>query len=414
MKVRDCFALNPTGNTNKYSDFINYIDTSSVNAGRLSNVTYLEEDFPSRAQRLVNKGDILYSSVRPNLRHYYFYYDNLAHAVASTGFVLLRNKSKYDTKFAYYFLTTNEIVKHLSNIAELSQSTFPSFSTKDIGKIDLPQLDEDRQKKIASILSEYDDLIEVNIRRIKVLEQMAENLYKEWFVRFRFPGHETAELIDSKLGKLPSSFSIAKMDDVFDYYIGGGWGNDEEDKDFPVEAYVIRGTDFPKVAKGDISTCPLRYHKKSNYESRELQANDIILEVSGGTAEQPVGRTLLVTEDTIERLGGKVICASFCKQIRVNAKTISPMYFYYWMQFLYDTRIIDRFQLQSTGIINFQFEYFLKKGEVMLPSKEIMEQFDNMIRPIHKEIAAIAKQNDNLIKQKELLLPRLMSGKLEV
>lgn len=179
MKVRDCFALNPIGNTNKYSDFINYIDTSSVNAGRLSNVTYLEEDFPSRAQRLVNKGDILYSSVRPNLRHYYLYNDNLPHAVASTGFVLLRNKSHYDTKFAYYFLTTNEIVKHLSNIAELSQSTFPSFSTKDIGKIDLPQLDKNRQQKIASILSVYDDLIEVNNRRIKVLEQMAENLYKE-------------------------------------------------------------------------------------------------------------------------------------------------------------------------------------------------------------------------------------------
>ena len=84
------------------------------------------------------------------------------------------------------------------------------------------------------------------------------------------------------------------------------------------------------------------------------------------------------------------------------------------MQFLYDTRIIERFQLQSTGIINFQFDYFLRKGDVMIPTKELMDEFDSLIRPIHKEISFIAKQNENLIKQRDLLLPRLMSGKLEV
>ncbi len=66
MKVRECFDLNPTGNTNTFSDYINYIDTSSVSEGYLKGVSYLESDFPSRAQRLVIQGDILYSSVRPN------------------------------------------------------------------------------------------------------------------------------------------------------------------------------------------------------------------------------------------------------------------------------------------------------------------------------------------------------------
>ena len=270
------------------------------------------------------------------------------------------------------------------------------------------------QDRIVSILSAYDNLIEVNNKRIKVLEQMAENLYKEWFVRFRFPGYETAEFEESKLGIIPSSFHVIKMRDAFEYNIGGGWGNDEEDKEYSIPAFVIRGTDFPRVSKGDLSSCPLRFHKPSNYSSRKLKEDDIILEVSGGTAEQPVGRTLLVTKDTIERLGGNVICASFCKQIRVKQSVISPVYFYYWMQFLYDTRIIDRFQLQSTGIINFQFEYFLRKGEILLPPKEIMDSFESIIRPIHNEIAMVAKANANLIQQRDLLLPRLMSGKLEV
>ena len=84
------------------------------------------------------------------------------------------------------------------------------------------------------------------------------------------------------------------------------------------------------------------------------------------------------------------------------------------MQYLYDTRIIDRFQLQSTGIINFKFEAFLRKGLVMLPPMEIMQHFDNYIIPIFKEINALATQNEILARQRDLLLPRLMSGKLKV
>ena len=189
---------------------------------------------------------------------------------------------------------------------------------------------------------------------------------------------------------------------------------DEEDKDFSVEAYVIRGTDFPNVSVGNLSTCPLRYHKQSNYKSRKMQKHDIVIEISGGTDEKPVGRSLLVTQDVLERFDNRVICASFCKLVRLNFEVVSPIFFYYWMQFLYDTRIIDRYQLQSTGIINFQFEYFLKKGDIMIPPKELMEKFDELIEPIHNEIAALSKQNENLIKQRDLLLPRLMSGKLEV
>ncbi len=84
------------------------------------------------------------------------------------------------------------------------------------------------------------------------------------------------------------------------------------------------------------------------------------------------------------------------------------------MKFLYDTRIIDRFQLQSTGIINFKFEPFLRKGDVMLPPKEIMDAFEKQVSILHKEMNQLAKQNTLLARQRDLLLPRLMSGKLEV
>lgn len=317
-------------------------------------------------------------------------------------------KSNHNTQFMNYALAS-------LNLNRLSgQAAQPGLSVGMLKKQKILLPSFENQTKIANIIFGYNNVIENNNKRIDILEQMAENLYKEWFVRFRFPDHETAEFVNGPLGKIPSDFSVIKMNEAFDYYIGGGWGEDDCSETFSEKAYVIRGTDFPKVQKGDLSTCPLRYHKKSNYSSRALKENDIIIEVSGGTAEQPVGRTIIVTNDTIERLGNKVICASFCKLIRLNQEIISPYFFYYWMQFLYDTRIIDKFQLQSTGIINFKFEYFLRKGDIMLPPKSLMKEFETKVKSFYDEISLLAKQNENLIKQRDLLLPRLMSGKLEV
>jgi len=317
-------------------------------------------------------------------------------------------KSNHNAKFMNYALSS-------LNLNRLSgQAAQPGLSVGMLKKqkILLPSLEN--QTKIATIVYQYNNLIENNNKRIKILEQMAENLYKEWFVRFRFPGHEKVKFVDSAIGLIPEGFAVLRMKDVIDDYIGGGWGNDDEDKNYPVGAFVIRGTDFPNVKKGDLSTCPFRYHKSSNYSARQLQLNDIILEVSGGTAEQPVGRAIIVTENTLKRLRNKVICASFCKMLRLNTKIIQPNYFIYWMNYLYETRIIDRFQLQSTGIINFKFEYFLRKGEVLLPTPEVMKAFACNIQQLKNQIDKLAESNQNLIKQRDMLLPRLMSGKLDV
>lgn len=321
-----------------------------------------------------------------------------------------------ENDFRYIYYLIREGLPYFQLIGGGSGSGTPIISKNKFARFKFPvETDLHLQCKIASILSAYDNLIENNSKRIHLLKQMAENLYKEWFVRFRFPGHEADRLVASKLGKLPSSFRVANMGSVFDFYIGGGWGNDDMSDDYPVEASVIRGADFPNVSRYDISSCPKRYHKISNYKSRQLVDGDIVMEISGGTSEQPVGRTILVTQEMIDRFkDGKVICASFCKLIRLNKAAVSPYFFYYWMQYLYDTRIIDRFQLQSTGIINFKFEAFLRKGLVMLPPMEIMQQFDNYIIPIFKEINALATQNEILARQRDLLLPRLMSGKLKV
>lgn len=322
---------------------------------------------------------------------------------------IVRNNKHSDLQYICYLLNNLDIAGYVTGSAQ------PKLSQGNLNKIKIQLPSLSTQQKISSILSSYDRLIENNTRRIRLLEQMAENLYKEWFVRFRFPEHENVEMVKSKYGRIPSNFNIIQMQDVFDYYVGGGWGQENMSNDFSEEASVIRGADFPKVCQYDISTCPRRFHKKSNYRSRQLEDGDIVMEISGGTSEQPVGRTILVTQSLIDRFdNGKVICASFCKLIRLRKNVISPFFFYYWMKFLYDTRIINRFQLQSTGIINFKFEPFLRKGDVMLPPTNVMNSFESHVVPIHKEMNKLAQQNQLLTRQRDLLLPRLMSGKLEV
>ena len=391
MKVRDSFSLNPVGNTSKYTDFINYIDTSSVNAGLLSEVSFLEDEFPSRAQRLVRPGDILYSSVRPNLRHYYLYNDSYEHAVASTGFVLLRNNSSYNTRFAFYYLSTNEVVKYLSNIAESSQSTFPSFSSKDIGKIDLPDIDRKAQDQIVSILSAYDNLIEVNNKRIKILEQMAENLYKEWFVRFRFPGHETSGFENG----IPKGWNVCRFSSIANVLSGGTPSTDHD------EYY---GGNIPFYTPKDSSDDYFVFDTISKLTEEGLQHCNSQL--------YPKNTIMITARGTVGNLN--LLAKPMAMNQSCYALTSNTIPSQYFLFFLIKREILKLRKMASGGVFDTIIVSTFDHIKVTIPDKSLIMSFDMLVSPILDETYTLLKQNRNLIRQRDLLLPRLMSGKLEV
>lgn len=394
-----------------------YIRARDIKGGKIQteDLIYIDFDVYNKIKKyIINENDIAITIVGASIGDVSYAqkevdgYNLTENAIRLTNF----NTSIVNSKFLFYLISQFQYHEYMQTIA--GGAAQPKLGIYKIEKIKVQLPLAETQQKIANILSRYDEAIENNSKRIKLLEQMAQNLYKEWFVRFRFPGYEKIQFKDSSIGKIPETFSVLKQNEVISDYIGGGWGEDEESSNYPIQAAVVRGADFPAFTKGDIATCPVRFHKKSNYESRIISEDDIVLEVSGGTQEQPVGRTVIVTKERLERFNNKLICASFCKLIRLNKKVIVPFYYYYWMQFVYDTRMIDRYQLQSTGIINFKFEYFLRKGDVLLPPADIMWEFDFKAKTIHNQIENLAKANQNLAKQRDLLLPRLMSGKLEV
>lgn len=322
--------------------------------------------------------------------------------------VLIRpNSNKINPQYLCYLLLSDLMQAQIHG--ESTGATVAHLNMGDIRNLELPILPKiSTQQRIASILSAYDDLIEVNNQRIKLLEETARELYKEWFVRMRFPGNKKAKF---KKG-IPTDWRIEPIGKVIDYHIGGGWGNDNKDNQFSVAGYVIRGTDIPKVRAGQANQDVYRFHKASNMKSRVLIEGDIVFETAGGSEGQALGRTCYITQEMLDAYGDKVMAASFCKQIRTTS--IPSLYLYYFLNYLYDTGMIEAYQVQSTGISNYQFEPFLKFQQIILPKDELMQAFHDKAIVMQKQIAILGQQNTQLRQIRDRLLPRLISGKLEV
>jgi type I restriction enzyme, S subunit len=152
----------------------------------------------------------------------------------------------------------------------------------------------------------------------------------------------------------------------------GDWGRSE-----PTSGYlpyrVIRGTDFPHVRVGDISTVPLRYLPEHTVSRRTLQSGDILIETAGGTQDRPTGRTLLITERILEQLDSPVTCASFARFLRVDKDLADPGYVYWFLQNLYLSGEMDQHQVRHTGVARFQYTWFAQTQQIPLPPRAVQQ-----------------------------------------
>jgi len=315
------------------------------------------------------------------------------------------NKNIASPLFYYYYY--NSATGYGSVQSIVNQVAAAGIRGSELAKIKILLPPLPIQRKIAAILSAYDELIENNNRRIAILEKMAEEIYREWFVRLRFPGHENTKIVKG----VPDGWEVKRIGDVIKNYIGGGWGEENHNISHSTGAYVIRGTDIPALRAGKFDLPPFRYHKNSNFDSRAMKPGDIVFEVSGGSKDQLLGRSLLITNGIYNLCKGKVICASFCKMIRPSA---SSFFLNYFLQAYYQCGAVGTYQIQSTGISNYQFESFVKYQTIILPTSDLLYQFDKAIFPLNSEKDNLAKKNKLLTESRDLLLPRLISGKLDV
>lgn len=214
--------------------FINYLDTGSITENSMSDLQHLvmgEHKIPSRARRKVRPGDIVYSTVRPNQRHYGVIEETPENFLASTGFAVIHGiEALASSRFIYYFLTQDLVVDHLHGVAETTTSAYPSIKPADLEALSilLPPLSE--QKAIAHVLGTLDDKIELNRQMNRTLEGMARAIFQDWFVDFgptraKIEGQEPYlppelwdlfpdELVNSEMGKIPEGWHASELGKV--------------------------------------------------------------------------------------------------------------------------------------------------------------------------------------------------------
>jgi type I restriction enzyme S subunit len=332
--------------------------------------------------------------------------------LSSSVAILRPNKNLLLPKYLYYWMRGAKFQSAVYGIKGGVAQSYLSLEMIRSLPVEFPNLDA--QRRIVDILSACDDLIENNTRRIQILEQMAQLLYRVWFVNFRFPCHDKVKMVESEIGLVPKGWRVSNIGELFELHIGGGWGEEMQEAEFTSPAYVIRGTDIPPARIGNLDKCPLRYHKKSNLASRVLEPWDIVFEVSGGSKGQPVGRSLLIHPKVLSAFGGDVMCASFCKLLRPKTSRIGVAHLYQYLLEIYSNGIIDKYQVQSTGITNFKFAVFLEDAKLAVPPEDIRDKFEQLCRPILDTVFVLGRKNANLRETRDLLLPKLVSGEVSV
>ena len=329
------------------------------------------------------------------------------------GLVRLRDPSKTDMRFVYYLFNSKSVRQQIRASASGAKIRHTAPSRIANVRVRVPSLSV--QQRVAGILSTYDELIENNQRRIRILEEMARALYREWFVELRFPRHDKVERVTSLMGDIPKGWEVKSLESLMIDHVGGGWGKEIDDGDHTEAARVIRGTDIPEARACQVTGVPRRFHAASNLRSRRLQAGDIVFEVSGGSKGQPVGRTLLITAQLLSGFGDDpVICASFCKRIRPDVEYYGSELLY--LSFLegYESGEIEQFQVQSTGISNFKWTEYIANALRTIPPKDLRVRFRDVVAPIFSQIGTLGLQMQRLGETRDLLLPRLLAGRVDV
>lgn len=221
-------------------------------------------------------------------------------------------------------------------------------------------------------------------------------LFKEWFIN-------NSESSEWKTG----TFS-----ELINSTLNGDWGKETPSGNNTEKVYCIRGADIPEVKAGNKGKMPTRYILPKNFANKKLEADDIVIEISGGSPTQSTGRCAAITQSLLDRYDGGMVCTNFCKAIKPLAG-YSLFAYYYW-QYLYEKGVFFSYENGTTGIKNLDFTGFVETEPIIIPPFGRVVAFDDCCKTIFNQIFANGKQNEQLSTLRDTLLPKLMSGELDV
>ncbi len=339
-------------------------------------------------------GDTIMARITPCLENGKVaqYTGDVKEAFGSTELFVFRGMTgETDSDYVYYLMST----QYIRDMAVNSMTGASGRQRADIDfikkiKLDFPSLPT--QHRIADILSAYDALIENNTKRIKLLEQMAGELYKEWFVRFRFPGYKTAEFEGGK----PQEWKRHRLKDMID---------------FDPVIKMTKANAFKIIPMAALDTTGMLIDEAQIEISEDLlgsrnQNNDTLLARITPCLEN--GKTGFV-----QCLSPGEVAGGSTEFIVMRSKGLNP----YLVYFISRDQVFREYAIKSMNGADGRQRVksnYLEKLWWLLPPDEIIDAFEEKVKGCFSLIHSLSKQNKYLVKQRDLLLPRLMSGKLGV
>ena len=306
-------------------------------------------------------------------------------AVFASYLVRIRVNPNCDSQYVGYVIESEEYKRFIQ--LNLGGAAQPNANAQVLTSfpISLPPLPT--QRKIAAVLSAYDDLIENNTRRIKILEDMAQTLYQEWFVHFRFPGHENVLMVESPLGPIPQGWEVKQLEEMCDVLMGQSPKSEfynETGEGLPFHQGV---TDFGQRFPTDRVYCTV--------QKRIAEVGDILFSVRA-----PVGRMNVANKKIVIGRGLSAIRSKSGEQAFILQQ------------------LKGRFQEEDTmgsgTIFNAITKSDLLSIQFLKPTKSIVANFEEAAEPISLELANLTMKNTNLRQTRDLLLPKLISGEIDV
>jgi type I restriction enzyme S subunit len=302
-----------------------------------------------------------------------------------------------DADFLYYsFVPRKQWLLSLASAIGVRTPILKKSGFCDL-RIMLPPLPT--QRKIAAILSAFDDLIENNLRRIKILEEMAQNLYREWFVKFRFPGHQQARFTDSPMGPIPEGW-LGSFPDFVDFKEGPGlrkWQYRSEGLPFlNIRTLVHNDIDLSKVQYLD------KKEVEDKYKHFLLEEYDHVVSSSG-----TLGRIV-----TIQKQHLPLMLNTSIIRMRPSTSRVGRWQLKHFLNSDYFQHQILSFAIGAAQP-NFGPSH-LQQMLIVSPSDEIGVLYEETVEPLEEMIGVLVRKNTTLRRTRDLLLPKLISGEVDV
>lgn len=326
-------------------------------------------------------------------------------AFGSTEFYVLRGKQGIsNSDFIHYLSRTFRIRKLAegSMVGASGRQRVERAAFENI-EVEVPE-NLETQKRIADILSAFDDKIELNNKISKNLEATAQAIFKEWFVNFKFPGHEKIKMVDSELGKIPEGWEVKKLADIVGL-----------DKGISYKGSGLNKSGMPMInlgcfmRGGKFSYDNLKYYS-GDYKPRHIaEIGDLLVSNTDITQEREIIGNPVIVE---EWLGNKKYLFTHHIYILRPKSDLNKTFLYYLLrQSAFRARVIGA--AAGTNILGLSKEA-ISSFEIIIPPAELVEKFTAMASQILEKISSIKHENQKLSALRDLLLPKLMSGEIKI